>query len=213
MAAVKKKAAAKKSPQDPTTVFVKAAVYRQTIVPIVGLTPLLCDRMTDQAQEAMLLNQEGKKGTGGTVKKLTRDESYRNSMYVIDPDLPDDTVGKYGFPASSFRLAAKEAARSIDGINMTDVFQAFTPLTEMVVLDFSEVRMRLDKVGGKGKQPSAIAVRSEFMDWSCNLEIEHSEYLSLEAILNLLNRAGREIGIGAWRVEHAGLHGKFRVGE
>ena len=198
-------------------VEVMAPNYQQAVIPVVGLTPLLCHNMTQEAKLSIVLDRQQKEegATKGKKKKAAKsiEEQFADSCYIIDPDA-EEHDGKYGFPTSGFRLACVQAARTTD-MPMTQARLAFLPLVEMVPIKFSEVRIRIDKVGGTtpGK-PSTACVRAEFHDWSLDLPVEFdADNTSLEVIVNLLQRAGRCIGVGAWRPACGGLHGRFRVGE
>jgi len=192
--------------------------YQQVIIPIVGLTPLLCHNMTEEAKLAIVLDRQQKEvgATKGKKKKAAKGiaEQFADACYIFDAHVPEGEQGRYGFPTSGFRLACKEAARTTD-MAMTQAKLTFLPLAEMVVLKFSAVNARIDKVGGTtpGK-PSTACVRAEFSDWSLDLPVEFdADFTSLEVIVNLLQRAGRVIGVGAWRPACGGLKGRFKVGE
>ena len=191
--------------------------YEEVTIPIVGLTPLLCHNMPEAVKLQMVLDREQKErgATKGKKRKEAKsiEQQFADACYIANPDAPA-TNGRYGFPTSGFRLACKDAARTTD-MAMTLAKLTFLPLVELVPIHCCEVRTRIDKVGGTtpGK-PSTACVRAEFHGWSVDLPIEYdADFTSLEVIVNLLQRAGRCIGVGAWRPACGGLHGRFRVGD
>lgn len=187
---------------------IKEPDYRRTVLGIEGVTPLLCDRMSQETIDGMV---ETKENSTKAKKERDRMFEFEQSCYILDSDAPEDAPGKYGFPASGFRLAAKDAAR-MTNIKMTEANQAFIPTVEMVPLLFGKRRLRIDRVGGNTTPRTTAVVRAEFVDWSCQLPIEwDNDFLTLKQICNLLSRAGRSVGIGAWRVIKHGLHGQFRI--
>uniref|UniRef100_A0A6M3J2F4 Uncharacterized protein n=1 Tax=viral metagenome TaxID=1070528 RepID=A0A6M3J2F4_9ZZZZ len=205
--------AKKKANTEEQVVEAKAPDYREVIIPIVGITPLLCHRLTEEAKMEMLLERHQKMAgaTGGkkSPKVVTIDDEFNDACY---PMPSDDGTPKFGFPTSAFRLAVREAAR-MTKLPMTQARLTFIPLEEIVEIRYDEVRARVDKVGGTtpGK-PSTCVTRAEFTNWSCDLPIEYdADFASINVIINLLQRAGRMIGVGAWRPERNGLHGRFKI--
>ena len=202
--------------QDTKVISVAALNYQTVNVPIAGLTPLLCHSMPERVKLQIVLDREQKErgATKGKKKKDARtiEEQFADACYIIDPEA--DEHSRYGFPTSGFRLACKDAARTTD-MAMTLAKLTFLPLVELVPIRFTEVRTRIDKVGGTTPGKSSTAcVRAEFHNWAIDLPIEFdADFTSLEVIVNLLQRAGRCIGVGAWRPACGGLHGRFKVGE
>ncbi len=189
--------------------------YKEARIPIVGLTPLLTHCFNDETKLAIIMEQirkaEGKKAPPKQKASKSIEQQASEACYVIDPDAPE-TDGRYGFPANAFRLACGTAAGPL-GIKLPQARQLFLPLAfGAVPLRCSMRKDRIDNVGGNYKDPTAC-VRSEFFDWSLDLFIEwDSDIASLSTIVSLLERAGRAVGVGAWRPACNGLHGRFRVG-
>jgi len=210
------KAKAKKE-ETATTLNIHDPNYHYAEVRIKGVTPLLTDRMTEEAIAKIMGDAE--KTPRGAKKARDRNKEYEDSTYRLEShqfgyqEGGEETTGTFGFPASGFRLACRDAARLIDGIAMTEANHAFIPLDEHVPLEFSTRKIRLDKVGGTTpKNPQTVTVRAEFHDWKCILRFKfNADFLTIHQICNLLQHAGNSVGVGAWRVINKGLHGQFEV--
>jgi len=203
------------SSTQPKQLTVQAPNYERATIGIVGITPLLTHNMPEETKLNIVLDRIDKEA-GATKGKKTKeaksiDQQFQEALYIVDPEAPE-TDGRYGFPANAFRLACKDAARTTS-MKMTEAKLAFLPLVELVPIKCREVRPRIDKVGGvTPNKPSTACVRAEFIDWSMDLPIEYdADFAKLEVILNLLQRAGRCIGIGAWRPACGGLKGQFTI--
>jgi hypothetical protein len=74
--------------------------------------------------------------------------------------------------------------------------------------------MRSDRVNlnqGMVKKTS-VAYRPEFHNWSCKLRIGFdSSVLTPQQVLSLLAHAGMKNGVGEWRPQKGGDHGRFTV--
>lgn len=164
-----------------------------TEVTIKGITSLICNRRTEDKIKKQL-------------KKKTYDdeEEFKNCLY---PKIN----GHYGFPASAITKAVVSIAKThAPGVNKTQVRGSF-----FIPVDYLEIEgkptLRSDVVLVKG---SAIRrVRAEFKSWKMKIPIEGDEngVLSLEQIINLIAIAGDKCGIGDWRPEKNGIHGRFIV--
>lgn len=54
--------------------------------------------------------------------------------------------------------------------------------------------------------------RPEFPEWEIDVPVSYdARLISLESLVNLFERAGYSIGVGAFRPECSGCHGTFRV--
>lgn len=216
MPAVKKAAKKDAAKKDAAAERIEVLVprFRQDVIPLVSISPLLCHHFPDETKREMveerIRKDAGKKNPPKKKEALSIEEQFARACYPLDLEAPE-TDGRYGFPANAFRLACGTAGPQV-GIPMTRARQMFLPLAAEIPLRCSMVKERIDNVGGRYGKPSAACVRAEFFDWSMDLPLEWDEDVTnLSSITSLLERAGRYIGVGAWRPERNGLHGRFRV--
>lgn len=169
-------------------------------VPIQGLSSLIMHKWSDKAKKMMLDKQTQAAKTGRKAKDP--EEDYRESMY----EHPD---GGYGFPGSAFKNAMVRAGTYTDD-KMTYLRGAFYVRGDMVKIDGKpEPREDMVRVG---QGTADIRYRGEFQEWSAVLDIQYNATaISAEQVVNLVAVAGFSVGIGDWRPEKDGEHGRFEV--
>lgn len=123
--------------------------------------------------------------------------------------------GEYCFPASGFKKAMVSAATSIDDkVNFpkTKIRQAVFVEGDLLPIIYEhEPNMRSDPVRLQGGT-ATIRYRPEFVKWSVNLDLTYNaSVLSLQQLVDLINLAGFAVGVGEWRPEKDGSHGRFEV--
>lgn len=185
-------------------------------VRIIGTAPYMQARFSQKAMLAMMGKMDGtiKKGT---KVRAARDynEDYENAKHI-------SVDGWVGIPASSIRAALISACRLV-GFKMT--------LAKLSVFVQGE---SLDKVDGqpliriygepeRNDMPTRnatgvfdIRIRPLWREWYAEPTIQFDEdQFSLQDVLNLLSRAGLQVGLGEGRPDSrssAGLgYGTFRV--
>jgi hypothetical protein len=170
-------------------------------VHLVGDSPLICHKWSDDAKRQML-DKQMKRATSGKAAK-DPEKDYAASLYK-HPD------GSYGFPAVAFKSAAVDACSHIEGMTKVEARGAFHIIGDMVKLEGKpNPREDMVRLGGT---TADIRYRGEFRKWSVKLRIRFNEnVLSAEQIINLLNVAGFAIGVGDWRPEKNGSFGMFHV--
>jgi hypothetical protein len=124
--------------------------------------------------------------------------------------------GRYAIPVVAIKKAMLGAAHKDYGLPKTIVAGSIFIHAEegvLVRLDTPGPKMRRDVVR-VGNQQADLRYRPEFAKWGAELLIEYdSETLNPELIVNLLERAGRKVGLGEGRPEkQSGLDwGRFTV--
>jgi len=172
-------------------------------VSIKGLTPLLIEKM----DEAVVERYNKKKG-----KKVTeKDEKLEEEKVEGKLHLTED--GNIGFPAAGFMKGMVEVAPYLDGLDKKKVKGSVRILGNIVPIDFEKqtINVTWGRQSGITKAPRKI-IRPEFEDWSCKLIVMYNESnISAEQIINLINWAGFQQGLGGWRPEHSGTYGQYEV--
>lgn len=177
-------------------------VERMTIK-VIGDSPLIVNRWSEKAKKQILDKQMKVAKKGREAKDPQKD--FEESLYHY----PD---GGFGFPSIAFKCAAVDACRFTDGTKMTVARGAFHVEGELVKIDGDKPQPREDMVR-VGMGTADIRYRAEFTKWSAMIPIAYNKHaLSKEQIINLFNLAGFGVGVGEWRPEKNGQHGRFHVG-
>lgn len=172
-----------------------------------GISPIIQHQWDEKAARMMRDKKAGKK---------TKERS------ICDPEaefmaatyrMPD---GGYAVPVTAIKGAIISAAHKDIGIEKTLVRKAVfirAAPHQMIPMTCSEPRMREDHVR-VGNNSADLRYRPEFQQWEVPLTIDiDAELLTVEDLINLINRAGFGVGIGDWRPEKGGDFGRFRVKE
>jgi len=191
-------------PGQPEGILLVRPDIKHIEVPIEGLSSLIVHAWSEKAIKMMLDKQTKRARTGREAK--SPEEDYRSSLYV-------HAEGWYGFPATAFKNAMVRAGTYTDD-KMTFLRGAFyvngTKDRELITID-GEPAPREDMVR-VGMGTADIRYRAEFADWSALLRVEfNARAVSEEQVVNLIEVAGFSVGVGDWRPEKDGDHGRFRV--
>lgn len=208
----------KKAEQKQSEVLtISAPKFEVATVEIVGTSPFMQARFSAKAMESMM----DKMSAGSTSKKGKAreardfDADYRNAMHI-------STEGWNGIPASAFRNACISACRIVgfkmtlaklsifveaDGLDKVDG----TPLVKLF-----GTPERSDMVARNSTGVCDIRVRPMWREWSSTIRVRFdADQFKLADVINLLSRAGCQVGIGEGRPDSrmsAGLGlGMFRV--
>lgn len=169
---------------------------------MVGTAPYVQNRFSSENRDKMLAQQKEGSGTKRTRRaKPPKDfqKVYEGSMHLSQDGWP-------GIPASGIRAAMIEACRLTefdmirakmciriiaDGLDRENM--------EPLVRIEGKPRMFIDRVK-IGINSTDLAARAMFEAWSAKVSIEwDADVFSPQDILNLLARAGWQVGIGAGR--------------
>lgn len=187
---------------------------KRALIPITGTSELICHAWGPKAIKQMVDMQTGvtkKKARGSPREAKVPDAEYRESLYVIELNEKNFEKSVFGFPSSGFKQAMVRAAK-LCGMAMTDAKTSFRVEGDLVVIDGTP-HMRQDMVRLQGKTAD-VRFRGAFKDWSAVLPIVYDEdIITVEDIVNLVQRAGFSVGVGEWRQERGGNCGAFAVSE
>lgn len=178
-------------------------IPKTMIVPIEGITPLICGRCSEEKL------QEIEDERGGKAKKMRQKPNpkrdYERSLYK-HPD------GGYGFPAIGFKLGMVRAAKGVPGFDMVTMRGAIHAVEELVKIK-GKPEMRKDRAPSGGKLD--IRYRGMFKKWEVNLTLKYIEgMITPEQILALVEKAGTQCGVGEWRPtgkNSTGHYGMYQV--
>jgi len=186
-----------------TSVQLQQLKKAKIVVDIIGVTPLLMEKMDMDVVERYNLKK---------AKKLShKDDVLEEDKYDSKKHFTDD--GQVGFPVTGFLKGMVEVAPYLDGLDKKLVRGSVRLLGDIIPIKFKkEVKdVKWGKTSGISKAPRKI-IRPKFIDWSCKLEIVYnSTNISAEQIVNLLKWAGFQIGIGGFRPACSGTFGQYEV--
>ena len=204
-------------------------------ITIVGDSSLITKKKKKKAKKQMLDAQMGK--SAGRKKSLKNPvEDFISSMYWLGDIYPAEPTeeafyeaiekgARFGFPVKAVKDAAISAAyRSGWTKDKVSVRGAFFvrgedenhetvgdgEFAQIITDDPPHIREDAVKVG---MGTADLRYRGEFENWRMNLEIEYnrSSKYDKEAIMTMINAGGFTVGIGEWRPDKSGDHGRFHV--
>jgi len=193
------------------TIEIPAPSFDEILVTVRGRPPgLLSDRYGERTRQ-IIKEREANPSRKMAKEARNPEAEFLGSLYVIAKSNGAPT--RYGFPAVAFQKAMIAAAGRFAGLkNMGPTLAgAVTIEADLVELRASEPVMREDPRGIKGVRSSLI-YRGWFTEWEADLPVRFdSDLLSESQILNLLARAGEQVGIGNWRPEKKGNFGRWEI--
>ncbi len=204
-----------RAPQGTTAIDLPALNIQRIDVPIVGDSPLICHAWSKKAREEMLAKQMKKARAPGRAAKDPWID-FCETLYWIDgmparPTEADVMAARFGFPAIAFKAAAITAVTTIGSLTKVLARQSFHISGELVQILGPPPAMREDMVR-VGMGTADIRHRAEFSSWAAILSVQfNGGVLSAEQIVNLFHAGGFGVGVGDWRPEKDGVHGRFHV--
>ena len=179
------------------------------VVDIVGTAPYVQKGFIMSVKEKMLLDQEAGSRAKSRKVRVSRDieQEYRDAMHRA-------TGGEYGIPAAAFRSAMISACRLV-GFQMTKA-----KLSIFVIADGFDTDGGMPLVFLQGEPEmvthnvrlesgvASIAVRPMWRDWGATLKLQFdNDQFNSQDVLNLLARAGMQVGVGEGRPDSRKSHG------
>lgn len=181
------------------TIEIKPLDMKVASIPIIGTAPYCQHAFSAKARKAML---DAQTATAKSRKKEPRDieADFNGAMHISEE-------GWVGIPASSFRAAMISACRLV-GFKMTlaklSIFvqhdgldvSSGQPLVKLIAdePEVSEMAVRLES------GVASVAIRPLWREWGAMIRVRwDGDQFGLQDIVNLLDRAGQQVGIGEGR--------------
>lgn len=175
----------------------------RTKVRIRGLTSLIVNAVNEELVNSILKTQT----TGKTARRAPKvvEDEFKKSLY---PKQNGHHVVKSVAVKASIVGAAHTFAPNIPKTLARGIF---IPI-DWLVIEGPEPTARQDMVR-VGQKKADIRIRAEFKEWKMDIPLEFDENgpMTLDMIINLLDIAGHNVGIGDWRPSCGGMHGRFEV--
>lgn len=183
--------------------IVKPANLVRTTIKIVGTAPFVQNKFSHKAKQKMMDDMS----TPKNAKKAKSDRPPRDYQSDFEGAQHKTKEGWNGIPCPAFRSAMIDACRTI-GLVMTrakmsvfiepDGFDADdgTPLVRLIAKkpELTESLVRNDNGGAD------IRIRPMWREWSCNVTMTYdADMITADSVVNLLDRAGRQVGVGEGR--------------
>lgn len=210
---------AKLQPVEAPIVTIAAPLFGQVRVNISGESPYVQHKFSEKARRQMLATQEA----GSTAKSKKKREA-RDIHAEYEAAIHRDEAGNAGIPAPALRSAMISACRLV-GFQMTkaklsifvlpDCFDADegTPLFRI----YGEPEMHQAAVRLESGVAS-ISIRPMWRTWHATPTIRwDKDQFTTDDVINLLARAGQQVGLGEGRPDSRRSHGMgwgtFAVGQ
>jgi hypothetical protein len=186
------------------SVFVQPINLAVVRIRIRGTAPLVINKFPKKARDQMMAAM----ATPKSQKKAKSERAPRDYEQDMIQAQHRSAEGWPGFPCSGFRAASVAACRAA-GVVMTHAKQAFfvlpdgydvdagTPLVRVIAKrdpERTELPVRNDNGGAD------IRVRPMWREWEAVVTVQFdADMISTESVINLLHRAGVQVGIGEGR--------------
>lgn len=187
----------------------------RTRVRVVGVTPLVINAFSKKARDKMMADM----ATPKAEKKGKSARPPRDYADDFEQARHKALAGWDGIPCAAFRRAMVDACRTVD-VPMTrakmsikiiaDGFDALdgTPLVRIQAPRRAEIvelvnpaPERTEMLVRNDNGSADIRIRPMWREWSIDLTIEFdADLISAESVVNLLDRAGRQVGVGEGRL-------------
>lgn len=166
-----------------------------------GTADLIQNRFSQKAVEEML-----RKHMGISVQR-----EKKKPREVLEDATIYNTDRRVCVPPTAFKSAMIAAASQLKGLKKTELKTVLFVQGNSIPITYREMLPRMDmtRLSGIGRTPD-VRFRPSFQDWKARMTIQFGDTLSVETVVDLLNRAGR-VGVGEWRPQRNGTFGTFRV--
>jgi len=203
--------AKKKTTDEQGPIEIAAMAVDMITMYIVGVTPIILNRMTEKAKHELLF-PKGKKTAADKAANLKHNpiEEFRASAYRMH-DADAETV--LAVPATAIKSALRDAALSVPGAVKAEIGRlTWVPGELLSLYGIPKLHMSVTRNSDTNKTPD-VRTRTIVPRWAIKVQISYvSSLIRTAAVANLLATAGRTIGIGDWRQgKGAGNYGQFRV--
>lgn len=184
------------------TVAVQPPRFEVAEIEIYGTSPLVIHRFSAKTKEQMKQKMEEGKSAGSRKNREAKetDELYKEAKYT-------SAEGWEGFNASAMRKAMISACRLVS-FKMTLAKMSLFVLADGN--DALEPQISLVRIYGKSVKQEDMArvetgqpyvtVRAAYHDWEAKLQIRYdADQFRVEDVMNLMERVGKQVGIGEGR--------------
>ena len=192
------------------TIYVPEITTETLVVHVLGMTPLICNRMSEKARHELLL-PKGRKNAAEKASSLKHHplSEYRASPYLM-PDGADTLIGVM---SSAFKGAMCMAALDLPGTKKAQIGRlTYVEGDYTGVYGVPKLLMAVVRSADMNRTPD-IRTRAILPEWACQLRVTFVRpIMTAQSVVNLLTAAGITVGVGDWRAEKGkGNYGQYRL--
>jgi len=193
----------KTAKKDEGIAIIQPANIVRTTIRIQGNAPYVQEAFSKKIAEKMMADMATSKAerkAKSARPPRNYDEDFRNAQHV-------SVAGWNGIPCTAFRAAMIDACRTVnlvmtkakmsvfvvpDGFDVADG----TPLVRLQGPPPERTQMHVRNDNGSAD----IRIRPMWREWRADVTVEFdADMITAESVVNLLDRAGRQVGVGAGR--------------
>jgi hypothetical protein len=166
-----------------------------------GTADLIQNRFSQKAVEQMLRKHMG----------ISVQQEKKKPREVLEDATIYNLERRVCVPPTAFKQAMINAAGQLKGLKKTELKTALFVQGNSIPITYSEMIPRMDicRLSGISRTPD-VRFRPSFRNWKARMTILFADTLSVETVVDLLNRAGK-VGVGEWRPQKNGDYGTFQV--
>lgn len=185
-------------------VVIAPANILSTVIKIVGTSPLVQNKFSKKAREKMMSDMSTKASEKkGKSARPPRDytDDFAQCQHI-------SVAGWGGIPCAAFRAAAIDACRTINLVMTRAKMSIFVMPdgfdrddgTPLVRLQSDTPPEQIESLVRNDNGSADIRIRAMWRKWSADVTLEFdADMISSSSVVNLLDRAGRQVGIGEGR--------------
>lgn len=182
-----------------------------------GLSPLLMNRMSESTLEGLRTKAKKPKAAAiGNTRTPREDAEEKVYTHGGAPVIPGENLMSCLIAAGVFvRLDAKRQVSTAKATMLPGLMSLLTPTVPLLLPDSTEPA-RWEADVRQGRNPNggeAVAIcRPRFDAWSISFRIDiDTVEIGEQTIRDLIDKAGRRIGLGDFRPQRKGIFGQFVV--
>jgi len=190
------------------TLEIKPITMASARVHLLGTTPLIMHRFSSKSwRELLLPSQEKNKAEKAETLKHDPLLEFRECCYR-NRDKNEPTA--VHFPAGAFSKAIAAAALDVPGATKSQMLRLVSiASTQVNIYGVPMLGMDMVRNSDMNRTPD-VRTRAYFAEWCCAIDIEYvSTLINQTQIFNLVGASGVIVGLGDYRPQKGGQHGKF----
>jgi hypothetical protein len=182
---------------------IKPADIRRATLRIRGTAPYVQNKFSHKARTQMMVAMStpaNEKKAKTARKARDYDDDFEQAQHVM-------ADGTRGIPCTAFRAAMIDACRTV-GLVMTKAKMSVFVVpdgfdvddgTPLVTIQ-SDAPERTESLVRNDNGSADIRIRPMWRDWCADITLEFdADMITAESVVNLLDRAGRQVGVGEGR--------------
>ena len=183
---------------------VHPANIRRATFKIKGTAPYVQNKFSEKAKAKMMADMS----TPKAAKKAKSERDPRDYERDFQQAQHISTAGWHGIPCPAFRAAMIDACRTV-GLVMTKAKMSVFVIpdgfdkdegTPLVKIESPKPPERTESLVRNDNGSADIHIRPMWREWSANVTVDFdADMITAESVVNLLDRAGRQVGVGEGR--------------